>query len=880
MATSSAVATEQPVEKFRKDYKEPDYWVRNVDLLIQIRDQQTTVTGKLKAERRQGAKESATLRLDAEDVEVVSVSLNGKPLSSSDYHFPEKDVLEITCSLPDKFELETVVKIKPEDNTQLSGLYKSSSMYCTQCEAEGFRRITPMLDRPDVMARYTVRIEADKKSCPVLLSNGNLVTKGDLGEGRHFAEWEDPFPKPSYLFAVVAGDLGSIKDSFTTKSGRKVALEIFSEHANVDQLDWAMQSLKDSMKWDEERFGLEYDLDVYNIVAVNDFNMGAMENKGLNVFNTACVLAKPSTATDSDYERVQGVIAHEYFHNWTGNRVTCRDWFQLTLKEGLTVFRDQQFSADMTSEAVKRIEDVRILRAAQFPQDDSPMAHPIRPESYIAMDNFYTATVYNKGAEVIGMYQTLLGKDGFRKGMDLYFKRHDGTAVTCDDFRAAMADANGVDLQQFERWYTQAGTPTVEAKTSYSPEKQRLELVLSQSCGPSPGQPTKEPYHIPVRVGLIGKDGKDLVPERVLELKDATQTFVFEGVKEEPVVSLLRGFSAPVNVKFPRSDEELAFLMANDQDSFNRWEAGQELFSRSILANARAFQQGKEMELPQVVVDAAKRTLLLKDIDKSLQAYALTFPSLLTLGAKMDVIDPDALVAACKFMKQGMATKLRGELEQGYKDNQLPLEPFRNDADAVGRRRIKNVCLDYLMTLKEDKYTKLCLDQALQSTAMTDLVAATALLAGSSDEAARKKALENFYEKHAKGNDLILCKWFTMQAMADVDSSLSDVGALLQHPDFSLKNPNKCRAVIGAFAGNMKHFHAADGSGYRWLSDRILDIDKMNPQMSARLVSSFSTFRRYDEKRQTLIKAELERLVGSSGLSRDAYEIASKSLKA
>eukprot|EP00960_Hanusia_phi_P049099 759359-Hanusia_phi.AAC.5 len=478
------------------------------------------------------------------------------------------------------------------------------------------------------------------------------------------------------------------------------------------------------------------------------------------------------------------------------------------------------------------------------------------------------------------MYQTLLGKDGFRKGMDLYFKRHDGTAVTCDDFRAAMADANGVDLQQFERWYTQAGTPTVEAKTSYSPEKQRLELVLSQSCGPSPGQPTKEPYHIPVRVGLIGKDGKDLVPERVLELKDATQTFVFEGVKEEPVVSLLRGFSAPVNVKFPRSDEELAFLMANDQDSFNRWEAGQELFSRSILANARAFQQGKEMELPQVVVDAAKRTLLLKDIDKSLQAYALTFPSLLTLGAKMDVIDPDALVAACKFMKQGMATKLRGELEQGYKDNQLPLEPFRNDADAVGRRRIKNVCLDYLMTLKEDKYTKLCLDQALQSTAMTDLVAATALLAGSSDEAARKKALENFYEKHAKGNDLILCKWFTMQAMADVDSALSDVGALLQHPDFSLKNPNKCRAVIGAFAGNMKHFHAADGSGYRWLSDRILDIDKMNPQMSARLVSSFSTFRRYDEKRQTLIKAELERLVGSSGLSRDAYEIASKSLKA
>ena len=496
------------------------------------------------------------------------------------------------------------------------------------------------------------------------------------------------------------------------------------------------------------------------------------------------------------------------------------------------------------------------------------------------MDNFYTATVYNKGAEVIGMYQTLLGKEGFRKGMDLYFKSHDGTAVTCDDFRAAMADANGVDLQQFERWYTQAGTPTVEAKASYSADKQRFELVLSQSCGPSPGQPTKQPYHIPVRVGLIGKDGKDLVPERVLELKEASQTFVFEGVKEEPVVSLLRGFSAPVNVKLPRSDEELAFLMANDQDSFNRWEAGQELFTRSILANVKAFQEGKDMELPQVIVDAAKRTLLLKDIDKSLQAYALTLPSLLTLGAKMDVIDPDALVAACKFVKESMAKKLRAELEAAYKSNQLPSEPFRNDADAVGRRRIKNVCLDYLMALKEDKYTKLCLDQALQSTAMTDLVAATSLLAGSSDEAARKQAVQNFYEKHAKGNDLILCKWFTMQAMADVTTSLSDVGALLQHPDFSLKNPNKCRSVIGAFAGNMKHFHAADGSGYRWLTDRILDIDKMNPQMSARLVSSFSTFRRYDQKRQALIKAELERLIATSGLSRDAYEIASKSLKA
>jgi aminopeptidase N len=881
---ATATAVEAPVEKFRKDYKPTDYVAKNIDLTFQINDGSTKVLGKVQMSRQAGVDASASLRLDAEDLDLRSVKIDGKLLPADRYWFPEKDVLEIKGPFPGDFELETEVIIKPEENFQLSGLYKSSGMYCTQCEAEGFRRITPMMDRPDAMALYKVRLEGDKKTCPVLLSNGNLVNKGDLPNGRHFTEWVDPFKKPTYLFAVVAGDLGSIKDSFTTKSGRKVALEIFSEHGNVDQLDWAMQSLKDSMKWDEDVFGLEYDLDVYNIVAVGDFNMGAMENKGLNVFNTACVLAKSSTATDGDFERVQGVIAHEYFHNWTGNRVTCRDWFQLTLKEGLTVFRDQQFSADMTSAAVQRIENVRLLRAAQFPQDNGPMAHPIRPESYIAMDNFYTATVYNKGAEVIGMYQTLLGKDGFRKGMDLYFKRHDGGAVTCDDFRAAMADANGADLAQFEKWYTQAGTPTVKVeKVSYDAAGKKLELTLSQKCGPSPGQPTKEPYHIPVRVGLLGKtSGKDLVPERVLELRGSSQTFTFKDVSEEAVLSVLRGFSAPVKLEMERSDEELAFLMANDSDDFNRWEAGQTLFTRAILSYVAQAQRGAQLApLSDLMVDAVRAILKDEKADRSLRAYALALPSLGTLGESMDVIDPDALIAAVKHVKSGLAAALRSEMEAVYKANHdtSPSTGVGPDAVAVGKRRLKNTVLDYMMTLKDDAWRAKALEQALNGACMTDVAAGTMALADDNTDA-RGKAIGNFYDKHAKGNDLILCKWFTMQAVANVDGALEKVDALLSHPDFTLKNPNKCRALVSAFAANMKHFHAKDGKGYKWLADRILEIDKINPQNAARMCTSFSTFRRYDSDRQKLIKAQLERLLQSEGFSKDAYEIVAKSLKA
>mmetsp|Transcript_56272 Transcript_56272/g.138065 ORF Transcript_56272/g.138065 Transcript_56272/m.138065 type:complete len:875 (+) Transcript_56272:3098-5722(+) len=872
---TTAAAPPAPVEKFRKDYKAPDFVINKVDLTFKIGDDSTQVLSSMQVDLRDGGDAKAPLRLDAEALKLNKIMIDGKELASDAYSWASEDVLELKGPLPASFKLETDVTIKPQDNTQLSGLYKSSGMYCSQCEAEGFRRITPFQDRPDVMASYSVRIEASKASCPVLLSNGNLVKSGELDGGRHFAEWTDPFPKPSYLFALVAGDLGSIKDTYKTASGRNVQLEIFSEHANVDQLDWAMQSLKDSMKWDEERFGLEYDLDVYNIVAVNDFNMGAMENKGLNVFNTACVLAKPETATDADYGRVQGVIAHEYFHNWTGNRVTCRDWFQLTLKEGLTVFRDQQFSMDMTSEAVKRIEDVRSLRAAQFPQDSGPMAHPIRPEAYVAMDNFYTATVYLKGAEVIGMYQTLLGREGFRKGMDLYFKRHDGTAVTCDDFRAAMADANGADLAQFERWYTQSGTPTVKVAAKYDADKKTYTLEMEQSCKPTPGQDKKEPFHIPVRVGLLGKDGSDLVEERVLELKETKQTFVFEGVSEQPVPSILRGFSAPVKVVLAQTDEDLAFLMANDKDSFNRWEAGQKLLGKYVLQNAN----GKPTPLPAMLIEAVKKTLTDSDVDPSLKAYALTLPSLSTLAEEMDVVDPDGLVAGFKHVKKSIAEALKAELLEVYKANVLPASPFRQDGEAVGMRRIKNTCLDYLSALSDEASTALAMEQLKANACMTDVVAATTALASHPDKAVREEAYKIFYDKHAKGNDLILCKWFGIQALADIDGALSQVDALLSHPDFSMTNPNKCRSVIGTFGANMPHFHNKDGSGYEWLGDRILEVDKINNQVAARLTGSFSTFRRYDERRQKLMKAQLERLLASEGLSKDAYEVASRSIK-
>ena len=880
LSTATEAAPAAPQEKFRKDYTPPPYRIDSLTLNFDIHEEETLVTSTLDIEPNDDA--AGTLDLDGEELVLRSIELDGKALSEgTDYKLTE-DGITLLALPTAAFKLTTVVAIKPQDNTQLSGLYKSSGMYVTQCEAEGFRRITYFQDRPDIMAKYLdVRIEADKAKYPLLLSNGNEIESGDAGNGRHWASFSDPFRKPSYLFAAVAGDLGGIESSFTTSSGREVRLCVWSEHENVDQLDWSMESLKQSMKWDEDTYGREYDLDVYHIVAVNDFNMGAMENKGLNVFNTAAVLAKPSTATDADYERVQGIVAHEYFHNWSGNRVTCRDWFQLTLKEGLTVFRDQHFTQDMTSAACKRIEEARIIRSAQFPQDAGPMAHPIRPESYIAMDNFYTVTVYNKGAEVIRMYKTLLGAEAFRKGMDLYFERHDGSAVTCDDFRAAMADASGKDLTQFERWYLQAGTPTVSASSTYDAASKLYKLTLSQSTPPTPGQPEKLPFHIPVEVGLLGKDGS-LLASKTLELIEETQTFEFAGIDEEPIPSLLRGFSAPVKLKSDADDTTLAFLAANDDDAFNRWDASQRLYTNALLELIKSYQasdgdETKMAPLSKGVLDAFSATLTADGLDPSLRALAMALPDFSSLAQEMDVIDADAIVAALRHARKTLAEANKDALLSTYHALASDL-PYEVNEEQVGARRLRNACLGYLAKLKEDETTQLCLEQFRSATCMTDSIAALSALSGLPG-AARDEAMSTFYER-AKANKelLVINKWLSVQAMADTPTALDDVKALMQHESFDKNNPNTFRALVNTFAaGNPAAFHKKDGSGYEFIADQVIELDARNPQVAARLAGSFNTWRRHDEERQALVKVQLER-IAASAKSKDTKEIVSRSL--
>uniref|UniRef100_A0A7S0A2B6 Aminopeptidase N n=1 Tax=Pyrodinium bahamense TaxID=73915 RepID=A0A7S0A2B6_9DINO len=788
------------------------------------------------------------------------------------------------------FGLRTKVVEEPEKNTQLSGLYFSGCMYCTQMEAEGFRRFTYFPDRPDVMSKYTrVRIEADRAKCPVLLGNGNKLEEGTCADdsSRHFAVFEDPFAKPCYLFAIVAGDLGSIEDKFTTMSGRTVKLAVFSERENVDQLSHAMVSLKNAMKWDEDRFGLEYDLDVYNVVAVNDFNMGAMENKGLNVFNTALTLARPDTATDGDYQRIEGVIGHEYFHNWTGNRVTCRDWFQLTLKEGLTVFRDQEFSGDMGSPAVKRIEEVRILRSAQFREDGGPMAHPIRPESYIAMDNFYTATVYCKGAEVIRMYQTLLGRDGFRKGMDLYFKRHDGSAVSCDDFRAAMADSNGRDLTQFEEWYLQPGTPQVEVRSSWSAGTGTFELTVKQKVGAGQAhlaqeKRREEPMLIPVVVGLLDKaTGQEVVPSTVLELKQPEQTFKFEGLTGEPVPSLLRDFSAPVKLDYPYTDDDLAFLAAYDTDSFNRWEASQILGSKAIK-DRYAGDQDSPCKLPEGFAKALQQIITdNKTKDLSLLSYALILPAEAALMETMSPpIDPLRLHEARGAVRRAVAVALHDDFQKRYAElSPAPGEELVIDGVNAGKRSLRNVCLAYLSTAKDATSIARCAAQFAEARGrgcMTDKLAALQCLMDTPDAPETLEALKQFYDD-AKGDALVVNKWFSMQAGVDVDDALPRVEKLLEHPDFTFKNPNRLRSVMSVFASNVRGFHKADGSGYAFMAKTVLTVDKLNPQVASRLALAFATWAKLDEPRQTLVKEQLAMLSTKEGdLSKDTYEVVSK----
>jgi aminopeptidase N len=886
---ASRSKSEESKMVLRSAYEPSAYKVETVKLDFILTEEEAVVKSVVKFAAYEGtAAKPPPLYLDGEELELRSIAINGTQLvKGRDYVLGAEEGLTVLAPPAAGFELAIVVANKPQDNTQLSGLYKTSGNYCTQCEAVGFRRITYFLDRPDVMAKYTVRVEADKALYPVLLSNGNETARGELAGGRHWASFEDPFKKPCYLFALVAASLQQIESSFTTCSGRKVAIHIWSEPENVDQLDWAMQSLKDAMAWDEKTFGREYDLDVYHIVAVNDFNMGAMENKGLNVFNTSCVLAKQSAASDADFERVQGVVAHEYFHNWTGNRVTCRDWFQLTLKEGLTVYRDSSFSADMTSEAVKRIEDVRVMRAHQFVEDAGPMAHPIRPESYLAIDNFYTITVYEKGSEVIRMYHTLLGAAGFRKGMDLYFSRHDGQAVTCDDFRAAMADANGKDLTQFERWYTQAGTPTVKAVGTYDAGKRSYTLQLSQSTPATPGQPSKLPFHIPVKIKLLDGAGGALLPERVLELTQESQAFVFTHIPSAPVLSLLRGFSAPVKVDMPLSDATLELLAAHDDDPFNRWDASQQLASRVLLELIAKWQAAPTADaraalvLPAAFVRAFKATLTSGGLEPSLQAYALTLPEYSVLSQEVSPIDPDAIVGVLRLARRTLATALRAEFTAAYTRLAPPKgEKFTVAREAVGKRRLRNVCLDYLSTIGDEASQALGLSHFKAATTMTDSLAALKALDPHAG-APRTEVSKTFYER-AKANSeaLVINKWFAVQASTFAVDSLQRVEALMKHEAYDGTNPNRVRAVVSMFAmANPTAFHALDGSGYDFIAAQVLDLGQRNPQVAARLCKAFSDWKKYDGARQALMKAALVRIRDAKGVSKDVLEVATRSIE-
>jgi aminopeptidase N len=867
-----------------KDYQPPAYLVESVELIFELGEESTLVKSRLNMTRNPAGK-GGSLVLDGRELTLRGLHLDRRTLAPNEYEVTEETLT--VFDVPERFQLIVETEIKPRENTSLEGLYTSSGNFCTQCEAQGFRKITYYPDRPDVMAHFTVSILADKEKYPVLLSNGNLVTQIDLPDGRHLAKWVDPFKKPSYLFALVAGDLVRIEDTFVTASGREVKLHIYVEERNRDRCDHAMASLKKAMRWDEETFGLEYDLDVYMILAVDDFNMGAMENKGLNIFNSKYVLARPETATDADFQGIEGVIGHEYFHNWTGNRVTCRDWFQLSLKEGLTVFRDQEFSADMTSRAVKRIEEVRTLRNAQFPEDAGPMAHPVRPASYVEINNFYTMTVYNKGAELIRMYHTLLGPEGFRKGLRLYLERFDGQAATTDDFLQAMAEAGGRDLKQFSLWYSQGGTPEIEVETAYDEARKVYTLKVRQSCPPTPDQAEKQPFHIPLAVGLLDRSGDDLPLQlegeeapsgttRVLELRGEEEIFRFVGVPSEPVPSLLRDFSAPVRLRMETSDKDLAFLMAHDSDPFNRWEAGQRLSTRLMLGLIEECRAGREPVLGAGFIDAFRKLLLDREADPALLAQALVLPTETYLAEQMAVADPEAIHTVREFMRRTLAENLREDFIR-VMDASGQEGPYSIDPSSVGRRSLKNLCLAYLMTLEEREIVGRCFDQFKGGDNMTDVAAALTCLANS-EAPEREDALEAFSQKW-RNDPLVMDKWFTLQATSRRPDTLEQVKRLMDHPAFNIKNPNKVRALIGAFChGNPARFHDRSGAGYAFHADQVLALDSLNPQVAARLLGAATRWRKYDEARQGMMKAQIERIAAAPGISRDVYEIASKSL--
>jgi aminopeptidase N len=869
------------------DYRPNAYLIDTVDLVFELGAEETRVKSRLGIRRNPAvAERGAALHLDGEALELVSLALDGEPLGTNRYQLEPEGGL-ILADVPEAFTLDVETRIAPQSNTALSGLYVSGGNFCTQCEPEGFRRITYFIDRPDVMARYTTTITAEKGRYPVLLANGNPVERGDIDARRHWAKWVDPHPKPSYLFALVGGDLVAIEDRFTTRSGKDVALAIWVRRGDEDKCAHAMASLKKAMRWDEEVFGLEYDLDVFNIVAVSDFNMGAMENKGLNIFNTRYVLAKPETATDADYQNIESVIAHEYFHNWTGNRVTCRDWFQLSLKEGLTVFRDQEFSADQGSRAVRRIGDVRMLRAMQFPEDDGPLAHPVRPEGYIRIDNFYTPTVYNKGAELVRMIHTLLGRDGFRRGMDLYIRRHDNQAVTIEDFVAAMQDASGVDLGQFKRWYEQAGTPEITIEDRWDKATKSYELSIAQKVPPTPGQAEKLPMLIPLAIGLLGPDGAELPTRleeeaesqdgtRIITLAEARERFRFVDVPAPPVPSLLRGFSAPVKLK-DAPLERLKFLAINDPEPFARWEAGQQVATRVLLVGIEACRSGATLApLDRDLVAALRRILADADRDPAFAAEALTLPSEAFLADQLAVVDVDAIHAARESTRVELGRALSMELTSAYVAL-ADAGPYQIEGAAIGRRALRNTCLSYLAAADAERGAALAKAQLDTRANMTDVLAALTVLADL-DRPERPAALARFYAAWSR-DELVIDKWFSLQARSSLPATPNRVRELTLHPAFERRNPNRVRALVGAFAqGNQIRFHDASGAGYAFLADEVITLDPINPTTAARLVQSLGAWRRHDPARQALMRHQLGRILATSDLSKNTYEMVSKSL--
>ncbi|MBE4221265.1 aminopeptidase N [Vibrio parahaemolyticus] len=865
--------SQAPQAKYRKDYQAPSHTITEIDLTFDLYDNDTIVTALSKVVQKG---ESPTLELDGEGLELRSVKVDGEDWA----HHEVKEASLVLSDLPAEFELEIITKIDPEANTALEGLYKSGGAFCTQCEAEGFRRITYYLDRPDVLAKYTTKVIADKATYPYLLSNGNRIAQGEAENGRHWVQWQDPHPKPAYLFALVAGDFDVLRDKYTTMSGRNVDLEIFVDKGNLDRAGHAMTSLINSMKWDEERFGLEYDLDIYMIVAVDFFNMGAMENKGLNIFNSKFVLANDQTATDRDYLGIEAVMGHEYFHNWTGNRVTCRDWFQLSLKEGLTVFRDQEFSSDLGSRAVNRIDNVRIIRGPQFAEDASPMSHPIRPDKVIEMNNFYTLTVYEKGSEVIRMYHTLLGEEGFQKGMKLYFERHDGTAATCEDFVSAMEDATGVDLKQFRLWYSQSGTPTLRVNSEYNAEAKTYALTVEQFTEATQDQAEKQALHIPFDIELYDSKGQ-IIPliingesvHNVLDIKQDKQTFVFENVAEQPVPSLLREFSAPVKLEYDYSDAELIFLMKHATNDFARWDASQMLLAKYIRQNVNNVQTGSEVQLSEDLIDAFRGVLLDENLEPAFIAQVFSLPSINEITGWYKQIDVDAVDTVLNSITVSLSAALEDELSATY--HTLKQAEYAVDHAAIGKRALRNQCLQFLA--HTDKGNTLVKAQYEAANNMTDTIAAMSA-ANSAQLECREELMADYSDKW-KHDGLVMDKWFAMQGSNPAEDALEKVKATMNHEAFSLKNPNRTRSLIGSFlAANPVRFHDKSGSGYQFAGEILRQLNDSNPQVASRMIDPLLKFRKYDEARQAMIRAELEKLKAMDNLAKDLFEKVTKAL--